>query len=428
MSKQDFNKQVEKRQRIKKKTLIVGLDIGSEFNAMALMSKEGEIFGEYPKVYNSRQGFNYFVEIIEKMKAKKGLREVLIGLEPTGHYWRKIAFFAKERGYQVQFIRTTALKHQRELDESSSAKSDKKDALTIGNITREGKYIDTVIADDIFRQLRTLSKVREKVLRQSVSSQNTLSAVIDDYFPELKKIFSSMKIRSLWALLKSAPFPQDVLKFKISTITEMLSKSSRRRSTAAQKARKLFEAAKESIGLKQVGEADRFRLTYFLEEVIRYEMRLKEITLQMKRLLERVPCSQFLLSIPGVGPLSAAVFLGELGNPEHFTHPKQNIKYSGYDPQERDSGNRIGRKMISKKGRWLLRKILFFMSMKVVQECDFFQEYYQRKLENENRFGQRLKKKEAICAVTIKLIKVIFALLRDKRRYDEQAPSIALAA
>jgi transposase len=428
MSRQDFNKQVEKRQRIKKKTLIVGLDIGSDFNAVALMSKEGEIFGEYPKVYNSRKGFDYFVEIIEKVKARRGLKEVLIGFEPTGHYWRKIAYFAKEKGYQVQFIRTTALKHQRELDESSSAKSDRKDALTIANITREGKYIDTVIVDDIFRQLRTLSKVREKVLRHSISSQNTLSAVLDDYFPELKKIFSSMKIRSLWALLRSCPFPQDVLKCSLSTMTEMISKSSRRRATAVLKAKKLLEAAKESIGLKQIGEADRYRLKHFLEEVIRYEMLLKEITLQMKGLLEKVPCSQYLLSIPGVGPLSAAIFLGELGNPNHFSHPKQIIKYSGYDPQERDSGNRVGRKMISKKGRWLLRKILFFMSMKVVQECDFFQEYYKRKLENANRFGQLLKKKEALCAVTIKLIKVIFALFRDKRRYNEQVPSIALAA
>ena len=56
-------------------------------------------------------------------------------------------------------MRTTALKHHRELDESSSAKSDKRDALTMAN-TREGKYIDTVIEDGVLRQLRTLSKAR----------------------------------------------------------------------------------------------------------------------------------------------------------------------------------------------------------------------------------------------------------------------------
>src|SRR5947209_1020963 len=119
MSRQDCSKQTEKRQRIKKRTLVVGVDIGSEFNAVALMSKEGEVFGEYPKVYNSRKGFEYFVQVIEEVRRRAGLKEVFIGFEPTGHYWRKIAFFAKERGYQVRFIRTTALKHQRELDESS---------------------------------------------------------------------------------------------------------------------------------------------------------------------------------------------------------------------------------------------------------------------------------------------------------------------
>lgn len=101
---------MEKRQQIKKTTLIVGVDIGSNFNAVSFMSKEGEVLGKFPKVHNSREGFAYFVQTIEEIKAKKGLKSVLIGMEPTGHYWRKIAFFAKEKGYQVKFVRTTAIK------------------------------------------------------------------------------------------------------------------------------------------------------------------------------------------------------------------------------------------------------------------------------------------------------------------------------
>jgi len=428
MSKRDYSKQVERRQKIKRTTLVVGVDIGSTFNAVALMNKEGEVLGKYPKVYNSRKGFDYFAQVIEEVKTSDGFKGILMGIEPTGHYWRKIAFFAKERGYAVQFIRTTALKHQRGLDESASAKTDMRDALTIANITREGKYIDTVIEDGVFRQLRTLSKLRERVLRYSVGSQNTLGAVLDDYFPELKQIFCSMKTRSLWAILQKCPFPQDLLTVKVSTIAEVLAKSSRRKQTAAQKARDLYQAAKESIGLKQVSNTDRYRLKLCLQEVQRSEGMLKEIGIQIKELLKQIPCSEYILSIPGVGPLSASVFLGELGNPNHFSHPKQIIKYSGYDPQERDSGLRVGRKMISKKGRWLFRKTLFFMSMQVVQQCQFFKDYYQRKLENKNRFGQLLKKKEALCAVAIKLIKVIFALLRDQRGYSEKIPCVTLAA
>ena len=428
MSNRDCNKQVEKRQQIKKTTLIIGVDIGSNFNAMAFMNKEGEVLGKFPKVYNSREGFDYFVQTIEEIKAKKGLKSVLIGMEPTGHYWRKIAFFAMEKGYQVKFVRPTAIKHQRELDESSSAKSDIKDAITLANITREGKYIDTVIEEGVYRQLRTLSKVREKHSRGSVRAQNTLSAVLDDYFPELKQIFWSMKSRSLWAILKYCPFPQDVLKCDISTITEILSKSSRRKTTAKKKAQDLYDAAQISIGLKSISEADRYRLNHYLEEVMRSEVLLKEIMIKMKDLLKQTPYAEFLLSIHGIGPLSSAIFLGELGNPVHFSNPKQIIKYAGYDPQEKDSGLRVGRKRISKKGRWLMRKTLYFMAMRAAQHCDFFKDYYQRKLKNENRFGELLKKKEALCAVMIKLINVIFALFRDKRKYQDQVAPLAMAA
>jgi transposase len=65
---------------------------------------------------NSREGFEQFVKMTEGLKAKHGLTDVLIGLEPTGHYyWKKFAYFAKGHGYEVRFVRTMALKHHRAL-------------------------------------------------------------------------------------------------------------------------------------------------------------------------------------------------------------------------------------------------------------------------------------------------------------------------
>ena len=317
------------------------------------------------------------------------------------------------------------MKHHRELDESSSAKSDRRDALTIANITREGKYIDTVIEDGLLRQLRTLSKARERLLRYSVSAKNSLHAALDDYFPELHEIFWSMGSRSLWAILEQCPFPQDVVLMKLSTLRNLIAQSSRKKAGSAVKAEKLIEAAQKSIGVKQIGNADRYRVQMCLEEVKRTVLSLKNIDKQLKCLLKETSAASYLMSIPGVGPLSAAVFLGELGDPTHFHNARQIVKYAGYDPQESDSGSRIGRKFISKKGRWLLRKYLFFMSMRVVVLSNYFQEYYLRKLETKNRVGQQPRRKEMLCAVAIKLIKVIFALLRDKREFVDLVPAAA---
>ncbi len=124
MHEKQYSKQQEKRKRIGNRTLVIGMDIGSEFNAACFMDKEGNILGRYPKIYNSRKGFDYFHTMVEQTKRKHKLTRVFIGMQPTGHYWRKIAFFAKEKGYEVRFVRTTAVRHQRELDESSPAKSD----------------------------------------------------------------------------------------------------------------------------------------------------------------------------------------------------------------------------------------------------------------------------------------------------------------
>jgi len=425
MSQRDYNRQVAKRQRIRKATLIVGVDIGKAFNAVGFMDKEGNVLGSCAKLYNNREGFEEFINLIEGLKAKHHLRDVLIGMEPTGHYWRKLAYFAKDHGYEVRFVRTMALKHHREIDESSSAKSDQRDALTIANITREGKYIDTVIEDGLLRQLRTLSKARERLLRYSVSAKNSLHAALDDYFPELHEIFWSMGSRSLWAILEQCPFPQDVVLMKLSTLRNLIAQSSRKKAGSAVKAEKLIEAAQKSIGVKQIGNADRYRVQMCLEEVKRTVLSLKNIDKQLKCLLKETSAASYLMSIPGVGPLSAAVFLGELGDPTHFHNARQIVKYAGYDPQESDSGSRIGRKFISKKGRWLLRKYLFFMSMRVVVLSNYFQEYYLRKLETKNRVGQQPRRKEMLCAVAIKLIKVIFALLRDKREFVDLVPAAA---
>jgi transposase len=417
MHKKQYSRQVEKRKSIGNRTLVVGMDIGSEFNAACFMDKEGNVLGRYPKVYNSRKGFTYFHTMVEQTKRQHKFTRVFIGMEPTGHYWRKIAFFAKEKGYDVRFVRTTAVRHQRELDESSSAKSDIRDAFTIGNIAREGKYIDTVIEESVFRNLRTLAHVRERTLRSCIGSTHVLEAVLDDYFPELKDIFWSTKAKGLVALLSNYPFPEDVRRAGLAAITALLETTNTRKREAREKAHQIFQAAQESVGLTTIGTADRMRLATSLEEVKGSGARIKEIERAIKELLKQIPAALYIQSLPGIGPVSCGIFLGELGNPDHFQDPRQIVKYAGYDPKENESGLRVGRKVISKKGRWLLRKVLYFMTLGVVQHSSFFRGYYEHKKAG---LHHPLKKKEALCAVVLKLIRVLFALMRDKRMFTEE--------
>ena len=57
-------------------------------------------------------------------------------------------------------------------------------------------------------------------------------------------------------------------------------------------------------------------------------MTLKIIDIQLKRMLKEIPSAPYLMSIPGIGPLSAAVFLGEIGDPVNFHNARQLVKYA----------------------------------------------------------------------------------------------------
>ncbi len=81
MHNQQYSKQLEKRKRIGDHTLVIGIDIGSEFNAACFMDKEGNVLGRYPTVYNARKGFDYFQTMVTNTKKKHKLTDVLIGMD-----------------------------------------------------------------------------------------------------------------------------------------------------------------------------------------------------------------------------------------------------------------------------------------------------------------------------------------------------------
>ena len=355
--------------------------------------------------------------MVEQAKRKHGFIACFVGMEPTGHYWRKIGFFALEQGYEVRFVRTTAVRHQRELDESSSAKSDIRDAFTIGNMIREGKYIDTVIEEGVFRNLRTLAHVRERTRRSSIGSTHVLQAVLDDYFPELRKIFWSTKAKGLMALLAHYPFPEDVRNAGLAVITALLEPTNKRRREAREKAKQIYQAATESVGLKTIGDADRVRLAIYLEEVKRSDARIKDLERAIKELLKQIPLAVYILSLPGIGPISCGVFLGELGNPDYFAiHGRSSSTQATIRKRMTRDFGRVGRKIISKKGRWLFRKFSSSWRWGWFSKASFSGGTMSTRRED---FAP-LTKKEALCAVIIKLIRVIFALMRDKRMFTEE--------
>ncbi|MBU1626993.1 transposase [bacterium] len=169
------------------------------------------------------------------------------------------------------------------------------------------------------------------------------------------------------------------------------------------------------------------KIAYFAKD-LGYEVRFVRTTAlkHQRELDESAPYTEPIHSIPGAGMTSTGIILGEFGYLDNFCSAKQGIKYAGYDPTGKESGKHVGKRRISKKGRLRLRKTLYLMGMRVVRFISEFKEYYERKLEGTG--GRKLARKEALCAVIKKLIKLIFALCRDRRKFETRNEPTSLAA
>ena len=73
---------------------------------------------------------------------------------------------------------------------------------------------------------------------------------------------------------------------------------------------------------------------------------------------------ELLQSIPGIGLITAATIIAEVGDFSTFTKPKKLAAYFGIDPSVMQSGEFTGtRNRMSKRGSRLLRRVLFIAAL-----------------------------------------------------------------
>ena len=144
---------------------------------------------------------------------------------------------------------------------------------------------------------------------------------------------------------------------------------------------------------------------------------LEKVTEILEHEVLKVPNAEKLLGIKGIGIVSVAGFIAEVGDVRRFTSPKQIQKLAGLELKENSSGKHKGKTTISKRGRRKLRKILFQMTLPLLcnnREFTEVYDYYKTRLVNP------LKGKQAMVAVECKVIRVFYSILKNGYTYDAE--------
>ena len=396
------------------KTLVVGVDVGSDTHyARAILARGFEVSKKPFSFENTREGFEKFVSWTYNLAAANMLTKIFVAIEPTGHYWFNLADYLKAYDVKLVMVAPQHVKHSKEMDDNTQRKDDRKDPLVIARLVLEGRYMIPYIPENVYAELRAAFNRRCDLVEALNRNENRMIRWFDMHFPEYREVYGKASAITGLLVLTRAPLPSDILALGADGICRIW-REAKVRAAGINRAKKLVEAAQKSIGLKG-GEAVRQELWQLMEEHELLKKQLSDIMRIIEELLTRIPGADRLLKVPGAGVVTVAGFLSEVGDISRFTDPKQIQKLAGLAVVENSSGKRKGMPGISRRGRSRLRWVLFQLARTTVKsnkEMKAYHQYYTTRNENP------LKKMQSLMAIAGKMTRIFFGMLKNGTEYD----------
>ena len=409
------NTQNAKIEAITEKTLVLGIDVGSETHYARAFDYRGIEYSKKPfKFSNTEVGFATFKEWILDLKERHEKDKVIPGMEPTGHYWFNLGKFLQDNEMKPVLVNPHHVKKSKELDDNNPTKNDRKDPKVIAGLVREGRYMIPYLPDGVYADLRTASNIRFQLQAELTRIQNRISRWFNIYFPEYKTVYGKPDAKSGILILKTAPLPEDILTLGIDGVNQIW-RDAKLRAVGKARAKTLIEAAEHSVGSKEGAVSARMEIRMLLEDYESRNTRLQEVMVLIEELVRKIPMAEKLLEIKGVGIRTVSGFLAEVGDISRFNNPKELQKLAGLALVENSSGKHKGKTTISRRGRKRLRYLLFEVAMSLVAKNPEFRElhnYYTTRRLNP------LKKMQSLMAIAAKLIRVFYAMLTKGVDYD----------
>lgn len=400
------NTQNAKISQIKPETLVVGIDIGKETHYARAFDYRGIELAKLLKFSNTGQGYQHLDQWMLDICKQQKKAEIIIGFEPTGHYWFTLGDYLKRQGHKLAIVNPFHVKRTKELDDNSPTKNDRKDPKTIAMLVKDGRYREVYIPDDIYQELREAVSERERLQKQLTSIHNRVVRWLDIRFPEFTTVFKDWRRNAALITLRNFPTPEQVIETGVDKILEAWRKHMKR--VSLKRAEALTKAASKSVG-RTIGKvSSKVSLQNLLAEYDLYRQQYNQQEQLMQELLSQVPNANKLLGIKGVGLIAAATFVGEVGNINRFQDPRQIQKLAGLNLVENSSGKHKGKTTISRRGRKRLRHSLFFSIIAMLGKNQEFRLLHQRNLMRESN---PLNKMQSVIALCGKLIRVFFVLL-----------------
>lgn len=392
--------------------LVVGVDIAQETHVARAVSFRGIALGAPLEFGNHREGFKLFERWVQDLLKTHNLSSIIVGMEPTGHYWFSLARWLVGQGIEAVLVNPHLVKKNKENRDNTPSKSDRKDALVIADMIKNGYYSPVRFHPEAYEELRILMANRETVTKRLNSAVNQIHRWVDIVFPELRQVFKILTCTSAIATLRLFPLPSEIS--QLSTEQVLVGwKQYVKRHAGVKRAELLITLAKSSVGTIQALHAYKLHLGQLLDEYDLVQRQLEQIESELKSILKRIPYAKKLLEIRGVSATCLAGVLGETGDLTGYSHGNALLRHAGLNLAEASSGKWRGKMVLSKRGRPRLRHFLYLMTMCMVMTNPEIQALHRYNVE-----GKKLKKMKSIMKLCSKVARLLVGLAKSSEAYD----------
>lgn len=395
--------------------LILGCDVGSETHyARAIDTRGRELSKSAFAFSNSQEGFQSVRDWAAKIAAANNKNQIVLGLEPTGHYWFCLATWMITNGISVVQVNPYAVKQTKEVEDNSQLKDDTKDPKLIANLVKDGNFGMPYLPEKLYADLRRLSMFRDQLNEDRIRNLNRLHREMKIYFPEYKDAFGKVDGAFCLEILRKSPFPEDLIKLGTDGVKQIWHEA-KLRGRGYNRAGEILQYARESVGIKDGAEAGKTAVKWFVERILELDEQLSDIENQLNQKCLQIPHAENILEISGMGENTLSGILAEMGDISRFDDVKEIQKLSGLGLVACSSGKHKGETKISHRGRKKLRYWLFQAAKSAVAHADEFKElhiYYTTRTENP------LKKMQSLIVIACKILRVIYTILTDGVKYD----------
>jgi len=387
----------------------LGIDVGKFSHSLCLLTEAGKktIF----QINNNREGFEKLRIKLSELNCDKN---ILVGMEATGHYFLNLYDWLLQCGFdseQIALLNPLQVKSFRNTN-LRGAKSDNVDSERIAVLLKFGEFKRCNVATDEMMNLRELTRLRADLVANIGDLKRKIISVMDRVFPEFMTVFSNRFGKTVMSLLNSYT-PEEMAELSLEKLTDVIKNlSGRGRGISQKKIQALHEASRNSIGITFGRQAFKIELDILLTRLKVFKEQVEKLENEIQLIAEKFDSKIF--TIPGIRATTGAAILSEIGNIQNFSLAVKLIAFAGLDPKLKESGKYQGRTPISKRGSKYLRNAIWYSAMVACRVDDKFKKFYQ------DRRNKGKSHRYSVTAAANKLTKVIYHVLKNKCEYDSK--------